>query len=181
MRRILVRTFLLILIYTLTTSYVFAQASQTNTPAGDNYVNELYKIRFTIPSTWRLITHPCKPEYLSMSAYSPNYFPVIGFIAGPHKESTTQNKPNSEKLTSFTNGPFESKIEGKGEATISGYNAKWILSFTTDHASIDTYTLLYFIPTEKQDYVVTMLGNRKDYEKDRKEFDDIIKTINILP
>jgi hypothetical protein len=181
LKRILICTTLLILIYSSLASSVSAQVSLTNTPTGQTYENDLYKIRVTIPSTWRLVTHPSKPEYLQLSAYSPTRFPVIMFIAGPHTENTTQNNTKSEKPASFTNGVFETKIEDKGETNISGHAAKWSLSFTTDHASIDTYSLIYFIPTEKQDYVVSMLGNRKNYEKDRKEFDDVIKTISLLP
>lgn len=172
------RTLLCLIFLLIITSAVYAQPTITNTPTGQFYKNDAFKIDITFPNSWKIEEHQGRADYLTFSAYSPTYFPVIGIISGPHEEAK-QNKAVTD--TSQKNTKFEFKVEDEGSTTISGQRAKWNLNSFTDHASIHIYTLMYFIKTDHNDYVITMQGNYNDYKNNRIIFDEVINTLNILP
>jgi hypothetical protein len=172
------KTLLCLIFILLITSVASAQSQLTTTQTGQLYRNDAFKIEITFPISWNIKEHQGRPDYLTFSAYSPTHFPLISIISAPHQEAkpanTVTNKPQK-------NGNFDFKIEGQGDTIIAEKKAKWTLSSFTDHASFNTYTLMYFLITDNNDYVLTMQGNYTDYQTDRKVFDEIISTLNILP
>lgn len=174
------RTFLCLVLILLISSTAFAQSILTNTPNGQLYQNDDFKIKITYPNSWEMEERQSKPGFFILSAHSSTYFPIIGIISGPHQEV----KPNKIAAPeSRKNSKFEFKVEGQGETIIAGQKTKWVLSSFKDYeyAWLNTYTFMNFVRTDHHDYVITMQGNYNEYETDRKVFDEIISTLEIMP